>query len=336
MHIIRQHEFGGPDVLLLEQAPTPSPGPGQILVEVESAAVNFADVTRRRNDPYPFPTALPFTPGSEVAGVVEALGPGVDGPPVGTRIFALVGGDGSTGYAQYALADAPQAIPTPPGLSSDEAAGIVVAGAAAMLMLTAVAAVQPDETVLIQGAGGGVGGYAVQIAKLLGTTVIGTASTAGRRDAALAAGADHVVDPTQPGWTDDVRSLTAGIGVDTVLDISGGEVSRTSLGVLAPFGRFVVGGMASGEPIRLDDTALREVFYAPALNQSLRAFNLGLYFGLRPQAAVTALQTLIGHVAAGRVKVNVGHVLPLSEAADAHRLLESRASTGKIVLKPWV
>lgn len=335
MQIIRQHEFGGPEVLRLEEVPVPPPGPGQILLRVESAAVNFADVMRRRNDAYPFPTALPFTPGSEVAGTVEALGVGVDGPPVGTPVFALVGGDGSTGYAQYAVADAAQVIPIPRGLTSDEAAGIVVAGAAAILMLTDVAAVRAGETVLVQGAGGGVGGYAVQIAKLLQTTVVATASTPRRRGAALSAGADHVVDPTRATWTDEVRSLTAGSGVDVVLDISGGAVSEASLTVLAPFGRFVVAGMASGQPMRLDDSAVRTLLYSPALNQSLHAFNLGLFFGLRPQTAVTALQTLIGYVASGQVKVTVGHVLPLSRAADAHRLLETRESVGKIVLKPW-
>jgi NADPH:quinone reductase-like Zn-dependent oxidoreductase len=335
MQIIRQYEFGGPEVMVLEEAPTPTPGPGQVLIRVESASVNFADVMRRRGDVYPFPTPLPFTPGGEVAGTVEALGQGVDGPPVGTPVFALVGGDGSTGYAQYALADAQQVIPTPPGLSSDEAAGIVVAGSAAVLMLTEVAVVRPGQTVLVQGAGGGMGGYAVQVAKLLGATVIGSASTSQRRDAALAAGADHVVDPTSAGWTDVVRSLTDGAGVDAVLDISGGAVSQAALGLLAPFGRFVIAGMASGEPIRLDEDTVRGLFYDPALNQSLTAFNLGAFFGLRPQAAVAALQTLIGYVASGQVKVDIGHVLPLSAAAQAHRLVEDRRSVGKIVLKPW-
>jgi NADPH:quinone reductase-like Zn-dependent oxidoreductase len=333
MQTIRQHEFGGPEVLVLVEVPTPAPGAGQILIRVESASVNFADVLRRRGDIYPFPTPLPFTPGSEVAGTVEALGDGVDGPPVGTPVFALVGGDGSTGYAQYAVADAQQVIPTPPTLSSDEAASIVVAGAAAVLMLTEAAAIKPGETVLVQGAGGGVGGYAVQVAKLLGAAVIATASTPGRREAALAAGADHVVDPTVDDWTDGVRAI-AEAGVDAVLDISGGPVSRQSLGLLAPFGRFVVAGMASGEPIQLDDETVRGVFYDPALNQSLIAFNLGAYFGLRPQAAVAALQTLIGYVASGQVKVKVGHVLPLSAAAEAHGLLENRRSVGKIVSSP--
>jgi NADPH:quinone reductase-like Zn-dependent oxidoreductase len=217
MTTVRIDRFGGPDVLALHEVPVPEPGPGQILVRVESAGVNFADVMRRRNDPYPFPTVLPFTPGGEVAGTVEALGDGVQGPPVGTPVFALVGNDGSNGYAQYAVANAQQVIPIPPGLTVDQAAGIVVAGATAMLALTDVGSLQAGQTVLIEGAAGGLGTYAVQIAKLLGATVIGAASTAARREAALASGADHVVDYTQPGWDDAVRELTGGQGADLVL-----------------------------------------------------------------------------------------------------------------------
>ena len=138
MKLIRAHTFGGPDVLVFEDGPQPVAGPGQVLVRVEAASVNFADVLRRRNGPYPFPTALPFTPGSEVAGTVEELGEGVAGPLVGTPVFALVGGDGSTGYAQFAVADAPQVVPIRAGLSADEAAGIVVAGSTALLTLTEV------------------------------------------------------------------------------------------------------------------------------------------------------------------------------------------------------
>ena len=108
MEAIRARRYGTPDVLVLEEVPVPRPGPGQVLIRVESAGVNFADVKRRRNDPYPFPTPLPYTPGGEVAGVVEALGAGIDGPPLGTPVFALVGGDGSTGYAQFAVAEAPR------------------------------------------------------------------------------------------------------------------------------------------------------------------------------------------------------------------------------------
>lgn len=335
MKAVRAHTHGDPDVLRLDDLPTPQPATGQILIRVESAAVNYSDLMRRRNDPYPFPTTLPYAPGSEVAGTVEALGAGVPGPPAGTPVFALVGGDGTTGYAQYALADAAGVIPIPPGLSSDEAAAIVVAGTTAVLTLTEVGQLSAGETVLIEGAGGGVGGFAVQIARLLGATVIAAASTPARREAALALGAHHAVDYTATGWTEQVRDLTAGRGVDVVLEIAGGETFSQALSVLAPFGRIVVAGMAGREPLRLDDKAVNAFFYDPALNQSLRTFNLGVYFGLRPQVAVAALQTLVGYVAGGQVTVQVGHVLPLADAARAHRLVENRETTGKVVLKPW-
>lgn len=335
MKAVRAHTHGAPDVLVLDEVPVPALGPGEVLVRVESAAVNYADLLRRRGDVYPFPTALPYTPGSEVAGTVEALGDGAEGPAVGTPVFALVGGDGSTGYAQYAAADARQVIPIPPGLSADEAAAVSVAGCTAVLTLTTVGQLAAGETVLVEGAGGGVGGYAVQVAKVLGATVIGAASTPARREAALALGADHVVDYTDPGWPGQVRELTGGHGVDVVLETSGGETFAQALSVLAPFGRVVVAGRASGRPLELDEATVRSFFYDPALNQSLRTFNLGLYFGLAPQVAVQALQTIVGYVVSGRVKVRIGHVLPLAEAAEAHRLIEARRTTGKVVLKPW-
>ncbi len=335
MKSIRMTAFGGPDVLTAHESTVPEPGPGQLRVRVESAAVNYADVMRRRNDPYPFPTPLPFTPGSEVAGTVDALGEGVAGPPVGTPVLALAGDDGSTGYAQFTLVRAAQAIPIPPGPGFDEAAGLIVAGSTAMLALTEVARLQPGETVVVEGAGGGVGGFAVQLAKLAGATVVASASTPDRRAAALAAGADEVVDPRDEGWPGRVRAVN-GPGADVVLQVGGAATFGPALSALAPFGRLVVVGTASGVPVELDAAAARAVFHDPALNQSLHAFNLGLYFGLRPDVAGRALETFVGHVAAGRVKVTVGHVLPLARAAEAHELLEGRRSIGKIVLKPWV
>lgn len=336
MEVVRVHRHGTPDVLRFEEAPVPSPGPGQVLIKVESAGVNYADVKRRRNDPYPFPTPLPFIPGGEVAGTVEALGEEVGGPPLGTPVFALVGGDGSTGYAQYAVADAPGVIPIPPGITADVASGIVVAGSAAMLILRESARLQPGESVLVQGAAGGVGGYAVQIAKLLGAgVVIGAASTAEKRSAAIALGADHAVDYTRSDWAARVRDLTGGRGVDVVLEMAGGAVFEQGVACLAPFGRVVVYGSSSGESLRLGAETIDALFYRPSPNQSLVSFNLGLWFGMRPEAAVDALTTLVGFVASGQVTVPVGHVLPLRQAAEAHRLLEERRTMGKIVLKPW-
>ena len=139
MKAVRAHSYGSPDVLVYEDVPNPTPGPGQLLIRVESVAVNYSDIIRRSNTPYPFPTPLPYTPGNEVAGQVVALGEGVAEPPIGTPVFALVGADGSTGYAQYAVANAPQVIPIPPGLSMNEACALVVAGATAVLILRQVA-----------------------------------------------------------------------------------------------------------------------------------------------------------------------------------------------------
>ncbi len=336
METVLAKSFGAPDVLVLEEVPVPQPGPGQVLIRVESAGVNFSDVKRRRGDVYPFPTSLPYTPGGEVAGTVEALGDGIDDPLVGTPVFALVGDDGSTGYAQFALANAPQVVPTPKGLSPDVASGLVIAGSTALLILKDAARLQPGEAVLVQGAAGGVGSYAVQLAKLGGAgTVIGAASTPEKREKVLELGADYAVDYTQEGWPERVRGLTGGHGVDVLLEMADGATFGHSLSCLAPFGRAVIYGSSSGDSLQLDPEMTQALFYDPAPNQSLIAFNLGLWFGMRPETAVDAMQRLIGHVLSGQVKVPVGHVLPLSQAAEAHRMLEERRTTGKIVLKPW-
>lgn len=326
---------GNADVLEYQSADEPKPSAGEILIRVESASVNWSDVARRSNALYPFPTPLPFVPGGEVAGTVAALGEGVSGPPIGTPVFALVG-NGSDGYAQYAVTPAAQVIPIPPGVSPDQAAALPIAGTTAMLILKQLAHLQPGESVLVQGAAGGVGGYAIQIAKLLGAgMIIGATSSPDKFQTALDAGADHVIDYTQPNWSDKVRELTGGRGVDVVLEMNGGDSFPHALRSLAPFGRLVVYGVASGDALRFDAESIVRFFYNPSLNQSIYVFNLGVWFGMRGQVAGQALGELIGYVASGQVKVHVNHVLPLSQAADAHRMLEERRTTGKIVLKPW-
>ncbi len=335
MKAIQMTEQGGPEVLRLVDLPDPQPGPGQILIRVQAASVNFSDVMRRRGDDYPVPTPSPFVPGAEVSGTVAALGEGVEEPAVGTPVFAMVGADASGGYAELALAFAANVIPVPPGLDPDAAAGIVVAGLAATLILTRTAAVEKGQSVFVPAAAGGVGGYAVQIAKLLGAgTVIAGASTEAKRNIALGLGADHAVDYNDPAWTRTVRDLTGGTGVDVALEMSGGDRLAQTLGVLAPFGSLVVFGSVSGAPGRLDERAVLPWLYDPAPNQSVVGFNLGPWFELRLPTAVAALQQLIEWVGSGQVRVPVPHPLPLARAAEAHRLLESGATTGKLVLKP--
>jgi len=327
--VVAQHT-GGPAVLQMTDAPVPSPGPGQVLIRVEAVSVNFADVMRRRGDRYPYPTTFPFVPGSEIAGIVEDVGADVTSVIPGDSVFALAGPDGSTGYAQFALANAAQVNRLPPGLSSAEAAALVVAGGTAILALQGAGRLVDGETVLVQAAAGGVGSYAVQLAKLLGAgRVIGLASTPEKRKAALMLGADHALDYTRDGWVDDVRVLTEERGVDLVLEMTGGPVFGQSLATLAPFGRSVFYGYASGDSFAVDPQNLLKP------NQSVIGFNLGGWFQHKPREAFAALQTLIGHVLAGAVKAQIGHVLPLSRAADAHRMLENRETTGKIILQPW-
>lgn len=335
MKAIQMTEQGGPEVLELVDVPDPVAGPGQVLLRVTSASVNFSDVMRRRGDDYPLPTPLPFTPGAEVAGMVVALGAGVDGPAVGTKVFALVGADSSGGYAELALAAAAGVIPVPVGLDDDSAAGIVVAGLAATLILTQSLDVTSGQSIFIPAAAGGVGGYAVQIAKLLGaTTVIAGASTSAKREIAAGLGADHVIDYTAAGWADQVRDLTGGAGVDAALEMTGGERLAQTLGTLAPFGKMVVFGSVSGVVGRLDENALKPWLYDPAPNQSVLGFNLGPWFESRLPVAVAALQQLVGWVASGQLKVAVSRTFPLADAAEAHRLLERGATTGKLILKP--
>lgn len=335
MKAIQMIEQGGPDVLRLVELPDPRPGPGEVLLKVEAAAVNFSDLMRRRGDVYPVPTPLPFVPGAEVAGTVAALGDGVDGLPLGTAVFGTVGADASGGYAEYAVASAANLIPIPDGLGADDAAGIVVSGLAATMILNDVAQVATGETVFVPAAAGGVGSYAVQIAKLLGAgTVIAGAGTGAKREIALALGADEAVEYRRPGWTKPVLDLTGDRGVDIALEMNGPAHLGETLTILAPFGRLVSYGAVSGSVDGLDPAALVPLLYDPAPSQILTGFNLGIWFQYRPAQAVASLQRLIGWIASGNVRTPAVHPLPLAEAAEAHRLMEAGATTGKLVLKP--
>lgn len=334
--VVARHE-GGPGALRLEELPRPDPGPGQVLLRVDAAAVNFSDVKRRRGDAYPFPTRFPFVPGGEVAGTVAALGPGAAGFAEGDAVFGLVGGDGQGGYAQYALAYASQLGRRPPVLDADRASTLTVAGTTAWLLLHEAARLQEGESIVVPAAAGGVGSFLVPLARRLGASqVIAAVGGAERAAAALALGATTAIDVTGDDWPDRVRELTAGRGVDVLLESAGGASLARGLRALAPFGRAVVYGAASGQDAALDAEALRRFCYAPAPNQSLVAFNVGGWFLERPAVAGAALGGLVGLVAAGELATPSLQRLPLAQAAEAHRRLESRAVSGKIVLKPWL
>lgn len=335
MKAIQMTEQGTPDVLRLVDLPDPVPGPGQVLVRVDAAAVNFSDVMRRRGDVYPVPTPSPFVPGAEVAGTVAAVGAGVDNFGVGAPVFGTVGADASGGYAELALAYAGSLLPIPGSLEPDAAAGIVVSGLAATMLLSKVARLAPGETVFVPAAAGGVGSYTVQIAELMGAgTIIAGASTQAKRDIALKLGADHAVDYTTPRWTDQVRQLTGGRGVDVALEMTGPARLSETLTILAPFARLIVYGSVSGTVKGLDTAALQPLLYDPAPSQILTGFNLGAWFEHRLPDTAAALEQLVGWIASGQLSTPAVQAMPLSAAAEAHRLLESGRTTGKLVLKP--
>lgn len=316
--------------------PIPSPSPGQVLIKVESAGVNFSDVKRRRGDAYPFPTSFPFVPGSEIVGTIVDGGPGTESLSVGTRVLALAGENGFGGYAQYAIAYAPTAVPLPEGFDSDLASTTLVAGCTAQVMLTQTANLKAGEAVFIPSATGGVGSYAVQIAKALDAQlVIAGVGDLSKKQAALENGADHVVVQSDPEWYNKVLDLTDGVGVDVALEASGQSTLEETLRCLAPFGRLVVFGAASGVSATLGSDTLDRWLYAPAANQQITGFNIGGWFMAKPQETGAAMMELFGKIASGHVRSPAITTLPLSSARLAHETLEQRRSNGKIVLKPW-
>lgn len=332
MKAARLHQYGNPDEFVYEDVEIPTPKSNQVLIQVESVSVNYADLIRRRNESYPYPTLLPAILGGEVAGTVAALGEQVEGIKVGDVVFAVLPNGGTGGYAQYAIADANQTIPIPQGMNADQASTLVIAGVTALQMLRDVARLQPGESVFIPGATGGVGSYAVQIAKILGANpIFAGVSSESKRDHAIQLGADYAIDYSQLNWSNEVRSLTAGKGVDVVLEMTGGgNIFNESLASLANFGRLVVYGSAgqtSGavEPVRLGRA-----------NQSLLGYYVAGQFQGKPHRAIQALQDLSTLILSGQIEVKISHVLPLSQVAEAHRILEERQSTGKIILKPWL
>lgn len=326
MKAVRFYRYGGPEVLQIEDIPVPQPQAGEVLVKVTASGVNYADTMRRWNT-YPEPTPLPYTPGGEVAGTVEALGEGVGTVAIGTSVLAAMPAGG--GYAQYVTIPAGQLIPLPPQLDPLRATAVLVQGLSAHLLLKASARLQPGESVLVQAAAGGVGILAVQLAKRIGAgRVIAAASSIAKLELAQSLGADAGVNYTHDNWPQQVLDANGGRGVDVILEMVGGSVFERNFDCLAPFGRVVVFGLASGQTTLLDPQRLL------ARCQSIIGFYLGQFFA-QPELIQTSLGELIEEIISDRLTLHVGHVLPLSKVAEAHRLLEGRQTTGKVVLQPW-
>ncbi|WP_305784396.1 quinone oxidoreductase family protein [Symbioplanes lichenis] len=333
MRAIQMSETGPLEVLQLVELPDPQPGPGEVLIRVEAAGVNFMDIMRRKGLPFDVPTPLPFVPGGEVAGTVVALGEGVTDLAVGARVFGQSGRLADGGYAELAVAGAGGLFPAPAGLESERAAGLFVATTAAVMLIGA-ARLSPGETVFVPAAAGGLGSWTVQIAKALGATVIAGAGNEEKRRIAVELGADHAVDYHAPGWADEIRRLTGGRGVDVALELIGPGHLGETLSVLAPFGRAVTYGYVSGHDSPIDSTAMKLSLFNPAPGHELIGFNVGYWYSGRPQETGAAAARLMSWLADGTVTGPRVTSFPLAEAAAAQDLLERGTNIGKVVLVP--
>ncbi len=299
----------------------PQPGPGEVRLRIGACGLNFADLLMTSGDYQDTPEA-PFTLGMEVAGTVDALGPGVDRPAIGTRV-AVFGGQG--GLAEMGCFPAERAVPLPDTMSDIEAAAFQIAYGTSHLALSHRARLQPGETLLVLGAAGGVGLTAVEIGKLMGARVIACARGSDKLAVAKQAGADHVIDAR----TEDIRGVCKSLGgVDVVYDPVGGDQFEAAFRATNPEGRLLTIGFASGTVPQIKANHLL------VKNLSVMGLYWGGFLKFRPSVVTDSLATLMDWYVAGKIKPHVSHVLPLDQAADALDLLRTRKSTGKVVVTP--
>ena len=331
--VIPRH--GPADVFEMREAPTPEPGEGQIRIRVRAAGINFSDILARIGL-YPDAPRPPVVVGYEVAGVVDAVGPGVTNPHEGDRVVALTR---FGGYADYVVVPASQTYRFPDRLSDAEAAAVPVTYLTAAIALYRMAALTSGETVLVHNAGGGLGIAATQLARLRRATIIGTAS-AGKHDALRSFGVQHAIDYRNADVEAEVKRLTKGRGVDVVLDPIGGASFGASYRMLAPLGRLVMLGISSmsGEK-RHAWRVLRswwgmKPFDPLSLinrNRGVFGLNVGHLWDERRQLQ-PLMELMMTELSAGRLEPIVARTFPLERVADAHRFIQNRSNIGKVVL----
>jgi NADPH2:quinone reductase len=320
MKAIRVGEFGGPEVLKLEDVPDPQPGAGQVVVRVRAAGVNPVD-TYMRSGMYPIKPELPYTPGLDAAGEVESVGEGVKSVKAGDRVYTS--GSLSGTYAELCLCDESQVHPLPSRVSFSEGAGVNTPYATAWRALFQRAQGRPGETVLVHGASGGVGTAAVQMARAAGFKVIGTGGTDEGRKLVAEQGAHHVLDHHAPDYLEQLTALTGGRGVDVILEMLANVNLNKDLGVLAKGGRVVVIGSRGVVEIN------------PRLAMGRDAAILGMtLFNVSPQDLASIHAALVAGLEAGTLRPVVGREVPLADAARAHEEVMKPGAYGKIVLTP--
>jgi NADPH2:quinone reductase len=317
MRALRLDAIGAAPALL--EVPRPVPGPGEVLVRIAAAGLNFADLLMQRGQYQEMP-ALPFTPGLELAGTVEALGPDTAGPAPGSRVAVFTTQGALADYGVFSVA---RCLPIPASMSFVDAAAFQIAYGTSHLALDRRAALRPGETLLVLGAGGGVGLTAVEIGHLMGARVIAVARGAEKREAARRAGADVLLDSESA----DIRAaVRAEGGADVVYDAVGGHLFREAFRATNPEGRILLIGFASGDVPEIPANHLL------VKNLSVIGHYWGGYLKFRPEALKDSLATLLGWYEEGRLHPHVSHVLPLERAAEGFELLRSRKATGKVVI----
>lgn len=322
MRAIRVHETGGPEMLRYDEVPTPEPAPDQVRVKVAAVGLNYID-TYHRSGLYKLP--LPFIPGGEFAGTVDAVGADVQGWAVGDRVATA---SGSGGYAEYALAPAAKLVRVPEGVDLQLAAAVLLQGFTAHYLVTSTYPLKAGESCLVHAAAGGVGLLLVQMAKRIGAAVYGTVSTAEKAALAREAGADEAILYTEESFAQRVRELTGGRGVDVVYDSVGASTYEGSLDSLRPRGYFVTFGNASG-PV----PPIAPLVLSSKGSLFMTRPTLAHYIATAEELAWRA-SDLFSWIADGSLKVRVDRSYPLERAADAHTAIESRGTAGKVLIIP--
>jgi NADPH2:quinone reductase len=323
MKAIRVHACGGPEALRYDEVDVPEPKAGEALVRVAAAGVNFIDV-QHRTGRYK-PPMLPFTLGSEAAGTVAAVGPGVTDVAVGDRVaYAMVLG----AYAEHAVVPAARLVKVPDAVELETAAAVMLQGLTAHYLTHSTFPLSPGHTVLVHAAAGGAGQLIVQVARLRGATVYGTVGSAAKAEVARRAGAAATIDYRTQDFASEIKKLTNGRGVDVVYDSVGKDTFDKSLDCLRPRGILALFGFSSGPVAPIDPAVLGykgSLFLTrPGLNQHIAT----------REELVGRASDLFGWLAAGKLTVTVDRTYPLAEAAAAHRALEARHTAGKLLLIP--
>lgn len=325
MRVVETAKPGGPEGLAVGCRPVPTPGTGEVLVRVAAAGVNRADIMQRQGR-YPPPPGASDVLGLEVSGEVAAVGDEAPGWGGGDPVCALLAGGG---YAEYCTAPAPQCLPVPAGVATEDAAALPEAAMTVWTNVFDRAALQPDDTLLVHGGSSGIGTMAIQLATAFGSRVLATAGSDEKCAACTALGAETAVNYRKTDFVEAVRAVTGGQGVDVVLDMVGRQYLQRNLAVLQPEGRLVIIGLMSGATAEIDLATLMSRRLT-VTGSTLRARSIAQ----KGAVAAAVRQRVWPLVEAGRVRPVIHRRFPLAQAAEAHRLMESSTHIGKLLLTP--